>query len=233
MAGGMSRAVFIAGAHTDIGKTHVACALLAAARNSSLAVEPLKPVMSGFDPGDWAASDAGRLLTAAGAPLTDATLAAISPWRYAAPLAPPMAARLEGRTLALDDMARFCADRIAASPADLVLVEGVGGLMSPIAEAATGLDLMLALRLPTVLVGGSYLGGLSHTLTALETLRGRALPVSAIVLSQSGDPEAPDLEASARLLAEHAPGVPLIVAPREGPQDRWSQGLFAAVMAAR
>jgi dethiobiotin synthetase len=227
----MSRAVFVAGAHTDIGKTHVACGLLRAARAAGLSVEPLKPAMSGFDPADWAGSDAGRLLAAADRPLTDAALQAISPWRYAAPLAPPMAARLEGEALALDPMARFCAERIAAHPADLVLVEGVGGLMSPIAEKATGLDLMLALGLPSILVGGSYLGGLSHTLTAVETLRARGLPLLAVVLSESGDPDAPDLWASAELLCEHAPQVPVIAAPRTGAEAAWSRPLLAAVRA--
>jgi dethiobiotin synthetase len=233
MARRMSRAVFVAGAHTDVGKTHVACALLAAARKAGLSVAPLKPAMSGFDPADWAGSDAGRLLTAAGIAHSPATLDAISPWRFAEPLAPPMAARLEGRTLAVADIARFCADRIADRAADLVLVEGVGGLMSPIAEAATGLDLMLALGLPAILVGGSYLGGISHTLTAVETLRARALPLVAIVVSQSGDPDAPDFAASVDLVREHLAETPVIAAPRDGLQARWSQDLLAAVTAAR
>nr|QQZ52075.1 AAA family ATPase [Phenylobacterium glaciei] len=62
----------------------------------------------------------------------------------------------------------------------------------PLAEDATGLDLQLALGLPTILVGGSYLGGVSHTLTALEVLRARGLAVLGIVVSQSADPDAPD-----------------------------------------
>ena len=65
------RTLFVAGAHTEIGKTFVAAALLRAARASGLIVEVLKPVVSGFDAADWAESDPGRLLAASGSPLTD------------------------------------------------------------------------------------------------------------------------------------------------------------------
>jgi dethiobiotin synthetase len=164
----ISKRVFVAGAHTDVGKTFVACGLIRAARSAGLAVEAVKPVVSGFDPADWADSDPGRLLAALGRPLTVDALEAMAPWRFAAPLAPPMAARLEQRDLRLSAIADFCAARAAASRADLLVVEGVGGLMSPIAEGATGLQLMSALHYPVVLVGGSYLGSISHTLTALR-----------------------------------------------------------------
>jgi dethiobiotin synthetase len=188
----ISKRVFVAGAHTDVGKTFVACGLIRAARSAGLAVEAVKPVVSGFDPADWADSDPGRLLAALGRPLTVDALEAMAPWRFAAPLAPPMAARLEQRDLRLPAIADFCAARAAASRADLLVVEGVGGLMSPIAEGATGLQLMSALHYPVVLVGGSYLGSISHTLTALDVLRSRGLTIAGVVISQSRDPEAPD-----------------------------------------
>ena len=62
------RQIFVSGAHTDVGKTHVACALIRAARAEGLTVEALKPVVSGFSPADWADSDPGRLLAALGEP---------------------------------------------------------------------------------------------------------------------------------------------------------------------
>lgn len=206
--------LFIAGAHTDIGKTHVACALIRAARASGLTADALKPVVSGFDPADWTGSDPGRLLDALGRPASQAALATMSPWRFAAPLAPPMAARLEGQALPLEPLAAAASAWLAASQADLRIVEGVGGLMSPIADGATGLDLMAALGLPTVLVGGAYLGGLSHTLTALEVLLARGLPVLALVVSEAAERDAPDFRESVGLVAEHARGVPVIAAPR-------------------
>jgi dethiobiotin synthetase len=221
-----ARRVFVAGAHTDVGKTFVACGLIRAARAARLSVEALKPVASGFDPADWAESDPGRLLQALGRPRTADELDRMTPWRFAAPLAPPMAARLEGRKLPLAAITDLCAQRLAETSAGLFVVEGVGGLMSPLADDATGLDLMTALRLPAVLVGGSYLGAISHTLTALEVLRGRGQAMAAVVISQDASPEAPDFAATVAMTASHAGGVPVLSAARIGGED-WAAAVLA------
>lgn len=217
------RALFVAGAHTDVGKTHVACALLRAARAQGLSVDALKPVVSGFDFADWADSDPGRLIAALGLSRSGAALAATSPWIFTAPLAPPMAAALEGRSLATADVAGFCALR--RTPADLFLVEGVGGVMSPLASDGTCLDLMRRLALPTLLVGGSYLGAISHTLTALETLRAHALPVLAVVVSEASGPAAPDFDETVALVARYAGDIPVAAAPRDA-DDSWADALL-------
>jgi dethiobiotin synthetase len=217
------RQLFITGAHTDVGKTYVACAMLRAARAKGLSVSALKPAVSGIDPADWADSDPGRLLAAMDRPLTLAELDAIAPLRFAAPLSPPMAARLEGVDLRLSQLTQFCQAGRAASAADLTLVEGAGGVMSPMAEDGTGLDLMLALGLPSVLVGGSYLGAISHTLTAVETLRARGLPIEAVVVSQSADPDAPDFAQTVESVAAFAGGLKVIAAARGA--DAWASEL--------
>lgn len=221
----MSRAVFVGGAHTDVGKTYVACAVLRAARAAGCSVAALKPVVSGFDAADWGESDPGRLLAALGRSRTEAELDAISPWRFAAPLAPPMAARREGRTLSLDVIVAWC--RAGLGDADLTLVEGVGGLMSPIADDATGLELMTSLGLATVLVGGSYLGAISHILTALETARGRGLAVRAVVVSESPRLDAPDFAETVADLRRYVGDVPLISAPRDGAAHGWANAVLA------
>jgi dethiobiotin synthetase len=217
--------VFVAGSHTDVGKTFVACALIRAARAAGLSVEALKPIASGFDPANWADSDPGRLLDALDRPRNDDELDRMTPWRFAAPLAPPMAARLEGRALPLQPIVELCAARLAASRADLFVLEGVGGLMSPLADGATGLDLMTALDLPVLLVGGAYLGAISHTLTALEVLRARGQTVAAVVVSQDAHPDAPDFAQTAALIEAHAGDTLVLGAPRSGPADWASQVL--------
>jgi dethiobiotin synthetase len=227
----MTTQLFIAGGHTDVGKTHVACALIRAARAAGLGVEALKPIASGFDPADWSASDPGRLLDALGLDPTPEALERITPWRFAAPLAPPMAARLEGRSLPLSAVADLCAARLAATRADLFVLEGVGGLMSPLTDDATGLDLMLQLDLPVVLVGGGYLGAISHTLTAIEVLRTRGQAIAAVVVSQDADPGAPDFAETAALVAAYAGEIPVIAAPRAGPTD-WANALLTAAIGA-
>lgn len=217
--------LFVAGSHTEIGKTYVACALIRAARAQGTSVDALKPVLSGFEPEDWTGSDSGRLLAALGAAPTQAALEAISPFRYAAPLAPPMAARLEGKTLTLQDLAGVSHDWLARTKADLALVESAGGLMSPIAEDGTVLDLLETLALPSVLVGGSYLGSISHTLTALEVLRARKLPVAAVVISQDGSPEAPDFAQTVELVCRMADPTPVLAAGRDG-DEAWAGALL-------
>ena len=218
------RALFVAGAHTDIGKTYVGCALLAAAHERGLKVEAFKPAVSGIDPGDWSDSDPGRLLAAMGRPLTDETLQAISPLRFSAALSPPMAARREGVDLRLGALADLCRQALARAQADLMLVEGAGGVMSPLAEDGLNLDLMAALGLPVLLVGGSYLGAMSHNLTALEVVRARGLAVEALVVSQDADPEAPDFVETLADLRRFSSGTPVVGAARDA-QD-WTAELL-------
>lgn len=205
--------LFVAGTGTDIGKTHVACALIAALRARGVAVNAFKPVVSGFDPADPAASDPARLAQALGDP---SALPRISPRRYRAPLAPNLAARLEGDVLRLEHLVADC--RLAlAGEHDLMLVEGAGGVMSPLTDEATNLDLITALDLPVLLVAGSYLGTISHVLTALAALRARNARIAAIVMSESLD--APDLVQTAEALRAFESETPLFLAPRNA---RWT-----------
>jgi dethiobiotin synthetase len=215
-------ALYVAGAHTDVGKTHVACALIRAARARGIACDAFKPVLSGFDPARWAESDAGRLLAALGR--GEADLDAISPLRFAAPLAPPLAARREGVRLEIAALLGRCRAWLAASPAKFKLLEGAGGLMSPIAENGTALDLPERLALPSILVGGTYLGAVSHLLTALEVLRARKLPVLALAVSEDADPEAPDFAETVELVRTFAGAIPVVAAARG--HERWADELL-------
>lgn len=217
-------AFFVAGSHTDIGKTHVGCAVLRAARARGLSVDALKPAVSGIDPAEMGGSDSGRLLAAMGVEMTPESLDRISPWRFAAPLAPPMAARREGKTLTLAALEAVCRERLAANAADLFLLEGVGGVMSPIAEDATGLELQARLGLPVLLVGGGYLGAVSHTLTAIETLRSRGLAIAAVVVSQDADPAAPSFAEQVEMVGSYA-GAPVLAAPRDARED-WANAVL-------
>ena len=82
---------------------------------------------------------------------------------------------------------------------------------------------MAALALPAVLVGGSYLGSISHTLTALETLRGRGLAVEAVIVSQNADPGAPDFAQTVESVARFAGDVRVVAAARD--ESGWAAGL--------
>jgi len=197
-----SGALFVAGAGTEIGKTYVTAALTRHLVASGRRVLTLKPVASGVpeiaDPG-FAASDTGVLLAAQGLPLNPETVAACTPWRFLAPLAPDLAAAREGRRVDLAELVAWCGERrVCAAPGTAVVIEGVGGLMSPLTAEATGLDWLKALRIPSLLVAGSYLGAISHALTAVETLRAHSIPLTGIAVSESLDaPTTPEVVADA------------------------------------
>lgn len=178
-----SRAYFITATGTDSGKTYVAAGLLRALQARGRRVRGLKPVMSGFDSAHPEACDAAALLAAQGLPVNLETVAMISPWRYAAPLSPDRAAALEGRRIDVAALTDWCRQQIAANQ-DVLLIEGIGGVMVPLDETTTVREWMAALGLPLILVAGTYLGSLSHTLTALAALREAGLMPAAIVVNE-------------------------------------------------
>ena len=100
--------LFRSGSGTDIGKTYTSASLLRAVAARGLKARALKPVMSGYDPADLARSDAGVLLSAAGGEVTEATVAAVSPFRFIPPLPPTIAAAREDRTILFDDIVAAC-----------------------------------------------------------------------------------------------------------------------------
>lgn len=176
-------AVFVTATGTDVGKTFVTAGLIRELRRQGRSVQALKPVISGFDPIAVSTSDTGVILDALGRDSTSDAIAAISPWRFAAPLSPDMAARRENRSVDFDELLRFC--RKATAGLGTLLIEGVGGIMVPLDDRHTVLDWMDALRLPVLLVAGSYLGTISHTLSALDALTRRGLAVMSVVVSES------------------------------------------------
>lgn len=200
-------ALVVTGSGTEIGKTFVACALIRALRAQGRAADALKPVVTGFDDRAPEGSDPALLLDALGEAVTAETLARVSPWRFAAPLAANLAAEAEGRTLAFQDIADLCRARIAQT-SGLLVIEGAGGVMAPTDAAATFLDLIAALAAPALLVTGSYLGSISHTLTALATLEG-ASAVAGVVVNESTDSSV-DFEATVKTLAGLRPDVAFI-----------------------
>jgi dethiobiotin synthetase len=177
-------AVFVTATGTDVGKTFVTAGLVRELRRQGRSVQALKPVISGFDPNAVGASDTGIILDALEREPTADAIAGISPWRFAAPLSPDMAARRENRSLDFDALLGFCRDNISATQ-DTTFIEGVGGIMVPLDDRHTVLDWMEALKLPVLLVAGSYLGTISHTLTALDVLARRSLAVISVVVSES------------------------------------------------
>lgn len=175
--------LFVTATGTGVGKTFITAALTAQCRAAGRTVRALKPVLSGFDPDD-AAGDAHLLLRAQGLPEDAAGFDRIAPWRFAAPLSPHMAAAREGRAIDFDALVTWCR-RAMADPADVLLIEGVGGAFVPVTDDKLVADWIAALDIPALVVAGSYLGTLSHTIATVEALRSRGIRIQGIVVSQS------------------------------------------------
>ncbi|HEV3159512.1 MAG TPA: dethiobiotin synthase [Xanthobacteraceae bacterium] len=220
-------AIFITGTGTDVGKTFVGASLIRHLRQMGRSVDAIKPVVSGFDPGQPAASDPGILLQALGFPVTLQNIERISPWRFRAAISPDLAARREGRRIDVDDVVAYCKSAIE-DRREILLVEGVGGIMVPLDEQRTILDVMMALQLPLILVVGSYLGTISHTLTALDALFRRDMAVLAIIVSETPGSPVP-LDETVAAIARFAE--PVIGLPRQQlePGGRPSSGTIAAL----
>ncbi len=208
---------FVTATGTDIGKTYVTSGLVRHLRGAGKQVCALKPVASGFAASALAQSDAGELLAAMGEAITEESVARISPWRFTAALSPDMAAAREGRTIDLAALIAFC--RAAAAPT--LFMEGVGGAMAPLDASHTVLDWMEALAFPLVLVTGSYLGTLSHTLTAVEVCRRRGLAIAALIVNESPRATVP-LQDTAATLARFLPDIPLATLPRPAGNDAFA-----------
>jgi dethiobiotin synthetase len=212
-------AVFITATGTDIGKTFIARGMIGELRARGRSVEVQKPVITGFDPGAPQASDTGRLLLALGENLTPERIAAASPYRLREPLSPDIAARREGTAIDFVALAAH-GRRTAAAHRDALIIEGIGGIMVPLDDRHTVLDWMIALDLPLILAAGSYVGTLSHTLTALDVLDRANLKVAAVVVNETPG-SAATLEDTVGTIRRFATGIAVLALPRlpEGSLD--------------
>lgn len=179
------RGLFVIGTDTGVGKTVVAGALAAAARGRGLDVGVAKPVQSGAAAGD---RDGDAMLLRAAAGVVD-DAAEICPFAFRAPLAPLVAARLEGRAL---DLVEVCAAVNAIGTRyDGLVIEGAGGLLVPVGPDWTIADLGVALAQPVLIVARAGLGTVNHTLLTVSECRRRGLRVAGVVLNgRGGDADA-------------------------------------------
>jgi dethiobiotin synthetase len=201
---------FVTASGTGVGKTFVMRLLIEQFEKRGTHVDALKPVVTGFDENDAAASDSGVLLTALGRPLDRSHLDKISPWRFEAPLSPNMAAAREGRAVPYADLIAYCHNVAARGT---TLIEGIGGVLVPLDDEHTVTDWIAALEVPALLVTGSYLGAISHTLTAFEVLKVHEIPVCGIIVSESESQPVAAGE-TALSIERFSDGCPVVVVPR-------------------
>lgn len=179
----------VTGTDTGVGKTVVACALAARARQRGLRVAVMKPVESGIDvaPTDGTVrSDAERLRAAAG---STAPLDLVRPFVYDEPLAPMIAAARSGRPVVMAELDRCRA--ILEAETDLLLVEGAGGILVPLDVHTSYVDLFVRWQTGVVVVAGNRLGVLNHTLLTVRAIEAAGLHIRGVILSALTPPESP------------------------------------------
>ncbi len=177
--------LFITAVGTGIGKTLVTSILCHQFTQLGRPISAIKPVISGFRVDDQG-SDPALILRSLGKTPSLEAIAEISPWRFAASVSPHLAARSERGGPSLPEVVAFCRE-CERGDRDILLIEGAGGIMTPLGEDYTVLDLAASLRHPVALVTGSYLGAISHTLTAINVILARGLQVRGVIVSESAE----------------------------------------------
>jgi len=173
-----SKIYLILGIGTDIGKTFFIenlCRKIPTAR-------AIKPIVSGILDDDLN-SDSAKILAAMNLKLTKENLDKISPWRFEMPVSPHFAGEIN-----YNDLLKFCRKEIANTHNannDFLFIESAGGVMSPINNEKTFLDLARDLKIPIILISSNYLGAISHSLTAIEVLKKNNIFIEKIVLNEN------------------------------------------------
>ncbi len=172
---------FLTGSDTDVGKTHVGCQIIRQLKHRVPSLKVRKPVESGCK------TVQGKLFPADGDALYRCNdeleeLQIITPYRFAAALAPDQAARLENRTLSLSQLEQAVWQNTEEN--DFLLVEGAGGFYSPIAEDGLNADLAHRLGLPLILVIEDRLGAINQALLTVRAAQAEGLEVRAVILNR-------------------------------------------------
>lgn len=222
------RGLFVTGTDTGVGKSVVAASICAALRDRGERVAAFKPAVTGLDepPGEWPHDH--RLLAAVAN--AGQSPEEVAPYRFGPAVSPHHAAERAGT--ALEPELIIAAAAQAAASADVLVVEGVGGVLVPLAPAYLVRDLAVELGLPTVVASRPGLGTINHTLLTLEALRAAGLEVAEIVLTPW--PESPTrLERANRRSLERLSGVPVTAMPFTSPESLAAAGDVLVSTAAR
>jgi dethiobiotin synthetase len=186
----MKRTLFITGTDTGVGKTVLTMLLVKFLRARGVNAAALKPICSGNR------ADARKIFAATGGEIS---LDEINPWHFRAPVAPALAARNENKRVKLSQV--LARARAAQKQFDVLLVEGAGGLLSPLGENFNSRDLILALRAIPIIVAQNKLGAVNHVLLTLAALPENLRAKARVVLMSPPKPDA-SAKTNVKLLAE-------------------------------
>jgi len=175
----MKKGIFVVGTDTGVGKTVVAAGLAMALRAHGIRTGVMKPIATGCRSvgNSLVSDDAVFLMEAAENQYAVLT----NPVRFREPLAPSVAAEIEGRSINMQQV--FFAYRELTRNYEFVIVEGIGGLLVPLTGHYSMAHLIRDLHLSVLIVGRIGLGTLNHTLLTVEALKARGIVIDGIILN--------------------------------------------------
>ena len=223
----MIKGFFIAGTDTGVGKTVIAAGLAGFYRQLGMRVGVMKPIESGCTRLEDGLHPQDALFLKKMSSSPDA-LDLIVPYRLELPLTPSVAAEMEGITIDLEEVKRIYQQ--LERTYDLMLVEGVGGVLAPLYKRFTSIDLVRLLGIPVIVVARNTLGTINHTLLTVEHARERGLTLAGIIINNcDADPDVSS-ETNPEVIGQLS-GLPLLgVIPYLPPSKRNDATLLAEVM---
>jgi dethiobiotin synthetase len=203
------RGVFVTGTDTEVGKSVVAASVCAVLAARGERVAAFKPVVTGLDeePGPFGRDHELLASAASSGQAADD----VAPYRFGPPVSPHLAAELAGVRIEPADLVR------AAGAHELLVCEGVGGLLVPITPGYLVRDLAVDLALPVVIAARPGLGTINHTLLTVDAARAGGLSVAAVVMTPWPAEPTP-MQRSNRATVELLGGVPVWGLPLTAPE---------------
>lgn len=203
----MKNGILITGTDTGVGKTFVAAGLIKAMKLKGLDVCPMKPVEAGCRTrkGKLVPADTVALMKAAG---IDEPVDLINPYRFKYPLAPAVAAEIEGVTINKQKI--FSAYHELSKKYDLTIVEGAGGIMVPVFKKYLIIDFAKALNLCTIIISRPGLGTINHTLLTIEAAKNRGVKVLGVIINYAEKAKKGISERTNPEVIEKLGGVPVL-----------------------
>lgn len=224
----MHKGIFITGTDTGVGKTFVAAGLIKAIRGKGINVCPMKPVETGcrIKKGRLVPADAVKLLKASG---IEESLEAVNPYRFRQPLAPAVAAENEGIVIKRSNI--ISAYKRLSKSYDFIVIEGAGGIMTPVYKEYLCLDMIKNFALSVIIVSRPGLGTINHSLLTIEAARSRGVNVHGLIINHAADKGKDLSEKSNPEIIESIGRVPIlgIIPYLKNPASLRSQSLFRSI----
>ncbi len=184
----MGQGYFVTGTDTGVGKTAITAAVGQTLQKHGLKIGLMKPIETGVQDSQIHDSDTQRLHTIS----PEQSLESVNQFQFPDPLAPLAAARAQDGKNLVDLTIIQAAYHSLSQTCDYILVEGIGGVLVPLTQTQSVRDLIQALRIPSIVVGRTTIGGINHLQLTVKALRSRQIPIIAIILNDGRPNEASD-----------------------------------------